>query len=351
MPNQVGKNHVEKQGYLEQFGVTAADYTGNFRNEFQNACNLINDYDFEGALEVFENLAERDDIDSQFNAATILSGHPTLRNEKKALYWFKKASENGSIRSTGALGSLYREMEDYKKAKPFLEKAANAGDTDSIINLSIMYWMGEGISVNEKEGVRLMELAVEQSPNFLKPHVNLIDYYLYLEELEKADEMYSKASKMDTDFVLEKYEKSILKVDDAETFNPPMIEKFRKSMLFWKKHALQVAPEEAARIEAEHYTDPFEKIETMRKSQNSNSGCFIATAVYGDYDAQEVKTLRYFRDEFLLKSKVGSKFVEFYYKKSPALALYVERKHFLQQLIRILALEPLVRIIEFLRRK
>jgi cold shock CspA family protein len=48
--------------------------------------------------------------------------------------------------------------------------------------------------------------------------------------------------------------------------------------------------------------------------------CFIATAVYGDYDHPNVRSLRHFRDEQLKKSGLGRSFIAFYYKKSPALA-------------------------------
>lgn len=48
--------------------------------------------------------------------------------------------------------------------------------------------------------------------------------------------------------------------------------------------------------------------------------CFIATAVYGDADAPSVATLRGFRDQVLLRSRVGTALVWLYYCWSPALA-------------------------------
>lgn len=52
-------------------------------------------------------------------------------------------------------------------------------------------------------------------------------------------------------------------------------------------------------------------------------GCFIATAAFGSYDAQEVRDLRSFRDRYLLKNAWGRAFVRFYYAHSPALAGYI----------------------------
>jgi hypothetical protein len=55
-------------------------------------------------------------------------------------------------------------------------------------------------------------------------------------------------------------------------------------------------------------------------SGNSGEGCYIATAVYGSYDADEVLVLRQFRDGYLLRRDWGKKFVRLYYQYSPKLA-------------------------------
>lgn len=49
-------------------------------------------------------------------------------------------------------------------------------------------------------------------------------------------------------------------------------------------------------------------------------GCYIATAVYGSYDAPEVMVLRRFRDDTLRKSALGRWFIRVYYRLSPAVA-------------------------------
>ena len=50
---------------------------------------------------------------------------------------------------------------------------------------------------------------------------------------------------------------------------------------------------------------------------SSNSGCYIATMVYGDYEHPQVLVLREFRDNFLAKFLLGRLFIRFYYKYSP----------------------------------
>ena len=54
-------------------------------------------------------------------------------------------------------------------------------------------------------------------------------------------------------------------------------------------------------------------------SSTTNSGCYIATCVYGSYDCPEVWTLRRFRDQSLRNSWLGRVFIKAYYATSPTL--------------------------------
>jgi hypothetical protein len=56
----------------------------------------------------------------------------------------------------------------------------------------------------------------------------------------------------------------------------------------------------------------------------SSEGCFIATAVYGSYAADEVLVLRDFRDRALESSSLGRFVVRFYYFVSPPIAELLE---------------------------
>ncbi|MBQ7007957.1 MAG: hypothetical protein IJN05_01955 [Ruminococcus sp.] len=53
------------------------------------------------------------------------------------------------------------------------------------------------------------------------------------------------------------------------------------------------------------------------KINDRNSGCYIATAVYGSYDCPQVWTLRRFRDGTLAKTWYGKLFIKVYYAISP----------------------------------
>ena len=64
--------------------------------------------------------------------------------------------------------------------------------------------------------------------------------------------------------------------------------------------------------------------------------CFIATAAYGSPFAPRVKTLRQFRDRFLLTHSMGREFVRIYYKYSPPLAHWIASRSILRQAVSVL---------------
>ena len=53
------------------------------------------------------------------------------------------------------------------------------------------------------------------------------------------------------------------------------------------------------------------------RTSSKNSGCYVATAVYGSYDCPEVWTLRRYRDYALAETWYGRVFIRAYYAISP----------------------------------
>jgi hypothetical protein len=74
-----------------------------------------------------------------------------------------------------------------------------------------------------------------------------------------------------------------------------------------------------------------------------NTGCFIATAAYGSYDAAPVRILRDFRDRLLLPNAPGRALVRWYYRTSPSAARYLEDHPLLKPLVRV-TLEPVIAV-------
>jgi hypothetical protein len=64
-------------------------------------------------------------------------------------------------------------------------------------------------------------------------------------------------------------------------------------------------------------TDPKQAIDDAVYNRTTKAACFIATAVYGSADANEVMVLRQFRDSVLQKSLPGRLFIRVYYAVSP----------------------------------
>ncbi|HAS16686.1 MAG TPA: hypothetical protein DCR39_02015 [Nitrospiraceae bacterium] len=74
---------------------------------------------------------------------------------------------------------------------------------------------------------------------------------------------------------------------------------------------------------------------------SGGGGCFIATAAYGSYLDPHVKTLRDFRDTYLLTNRMGKVFVDFYYTYSPTVAELIRKHEFLRIVTRIILI-PIV---------
>ncbi len=78
--------------------------------------------------------------------------------------------------------------------------------------------------------------------------------------------------------------------------------------------------------------------------------CFIATAAYGSPVAQQVQTLCEFRDDTLLKYRIGNIAVRFYYYISPPLAGFIGRHSRLRAFVRTGFLEPILFLLKQMRK-
>jgi len=65
----------------------------------------------------------------------------------------------------------------------------------------------------------------------------------------------------------------------------------------------------------------------------NNNRCFIATAAHGSAIDLRVEILREFRDRFLLTNNIGSAFVKFYYRHSPAFADFIAKHSNLRAIV------------------
>lgn len=82
-----------------------------------------------------------------------------------------------------------------------------------------------------------------------------------------------------------------------------------------------------------------EKVEA-ENCKKPSSGCFVITATMGSSENKFVAELRTFRDQTLLKSRIGTRVVERYYQQSPAIAEKIENSFFLKILAFFLVVLP-----------
>jgi hypothetical protein len=80
--------------------------------------------------------------------------------------------------------------------------------------------------------------------------------------------------------------------------------------------------------------------------RKSTKGCFIATAVMGDYCHPVVIDLRNFRDNWLIKRDWGRLFTKWYYLRGPQLANFIEKSTILKKITYYLLIWPLHFIIK-----
>lgn len=82
----------------------------------------------------------------------------------------------------------------------------------------------------------------------------------------------------------------------------------------------------------------------------AKDGCFIATAVYGNYNAPEVLELRAFRDIFLRRYYIGKKFIKVYYQYSPYLAERIKNNGLMKNITYLLIIAPVMTIWRVIKR-
>lgn len=170
--SNIGEAKIDRD-ILYSYGLKVKDYLGNNKSEFTKAWKLVDEFEFTKALELFEDLAKNGDKDSQLNTGVIYESYPPKKDIDKALFWYKKAVSNNSIKAKVYLGNHYRQMGEYTEALKLLTSAASHGNVRGSHNLSLMYAYGQGVEKNYSKAIELMKFSAENKPiNDIEPGYN-----------------------------------------------------------------------------------------------------------------------------------------------------------------------------------
>lgn len=93
-------------------------------------------------------------------------GYKVPKNHEKAVYWYRKAAEQGDKVGQCNLAYMYFKgygvTQNYQLAFDWYQKAAEQGSADGQNNLAIMYEYGYGIPINKQLAIAWYSKAVEQ---------------------------------------------------------------------------------------------------------------------------------------------------------------------------------------------
>ena len=92
-------------------------------------------------------------------------------------------------------------------------------------------------------------------------------------------------------------------------------------------------------------TDDDEEEDPQDEDTGSGGGCFVATAAYGTRNHPDVVMLREFRDNVLVKSWAGRRFVKAYWVAGPLMAKFIKPDRSSGRLMRVL-LRPLINVLK-----
>jgi TPR repeat protein len=118
-----------------------------------------------------------------------LEGLGTKRNTTRAKDLFSKAAENGSEEAKVLLEKITKtpliiqealksyDLQDYEKAFIQFSQLAEQNNTLAQEYLGDMYYMGEGVKINQKEAAYWYEKSARQGSNWSKFHLGEMYYY------------------------------------------------------------------------------------------------------------------------------------------------------------------------------
>lgn len=103
------------------------------------------------ALHWYTLAAEQGDDSGQLALGRLLStGDGVKRDMKAAIYWTKRAINQGNSSAAHNLGTIYRDLKKPRLAFHWYNRAVEMGDNDSLFQVGLCYLFGLGTKQNHK---------------------------------------------------------------------------------------------------------------------------------------------------------------------------------------------------------
>lgn len=122
--------------------------------------------DVDTAIAYLEKGAAEEPVAQDFLGKLYFEGQLTKKDVEKCLYWSRRAAEGGQTASMVRLATMYMAGEDVKedwgKAASLLQKAADAGDANAQRALGGMYLVGQYVKQDQKTGIYWLRKAADQ---------------------------------------------------------------------------------------------------------------------------------------------------------------------------------------------
>lgn len=226
-------------------------------------------------------------------------------------------------------------MEENKKIPPQIEDLLN--EIDDYVNET-----GNYIKTSELEIKNLNDISISIYENTLKniekiKHQNIQDIEKHI--ITVCDKLTMSILKKNVDFSVDLY--NSIKTGKERNFK--VVESLMKmyvlsiSLIIMRLEVLPLS--ENVRKELNSLK------EVYNESSNKSKGCYIATMVYGSYEAPQVLILREFRDNVLDKSALGRLFIRFYYKFSPGIVNMLKNQSKVNLLIKSI-LDSIIKLLK-----
>ena len=239
--------------------------------------------------------ANNGDTDAQFQ----MYQNTFNENKEVAMHWLEKAAIGGKPKAQTVFGRQNIMLHaDIEKGCLWLERGLKNGDPDAALDLYHLYCEGK-LSGGYGD--------IPQCP---------LNVGRAIQALEYAETLYEKAEEHPA--ILYFYlQEAYIKQENSEDD-----EKRMQKIVHYGEKTMQYDndPEHFLTEEVSYRTELYRQLlGDCKKNGKEESGCYVATCVYGAYDCPEVWTLRRFRDYTLAETWYGRIFICMYYTVSPTI--------------------------------